>query len=186
MTNISANGYGQIDQFHTPSKWGDVLADKAWRHTIGRVSMLARIPVYLVALGLQTAKIPAKMVIAPVATTINWATHGKHNKTLDSWTFKGVAKDSLIWVKLVDKIASSTLGVIFAPPKQYIPFDEAVKKTFKVVKGDYHFFKQTTMPTKVSDIAKLVEMRPEFHRHIFDHNSLNNSVILRSGSVSAG
>ena len=39
---------------------------------------------------------------------------------------KGVAKDSLIWVKLVDKIISATLGVIFAPPKQYIPFDDCV------------------------------------------------------------
>lgn len=126
------------------------------------------------------------MVIAPIATTINWATDGKYNKTLDSWTFKGVAKDSLIWVKLVDKIASATLGVIFAPPKQYIPFDAAVKKTFKVVKGEYHFFKETKTPTKVSDVAKLVEMRPEFHRHIFDHNTLSNSVILRSGCISAG
>lgn len=110
-------------------------------------------------------------------------TKGKYNKTLDSWTFKGVAKDSLIWVKSVDKIASATLGVIFAPPKQYIPFDDALKKTFKVVKGDYYFFKKINLPTKVSDVAKLVKIRPEFHRHIFDHDSLNTKVIF---TVKAG
>ena len=73
-----ANSIISLNQITTSIQWSDVLKDKPWRHIVGRVSMLARIPVYLVALGLQTAKIPAKMVIAPFATTINWANGQKY------------------------------------------------------------------------------------------------------------
>ncbi len=159
----------------------DIFWDKAWRHTAGRVSMLARIPIYLVAIGIQAAKISLKLVIAPVASLVNCATGGKYNKTLDSWTLSGVAKDSLVLLKLFDKVGSSALGVIFAPPKQYIHLDGIPIKTFKVLRGDYHFTIVGTV-TSVSDIWMMVRARPEYHRHIIDHDSLNLGVFHKTAA----
>ncbi|QVL57016.1 MAG: hypothetical protein KFB93_06450 [Simkaniaceae bacterium] len=116
--------------------YNDVTTSRPWRHTIGRISMLARIPIYLIALGLQTVKVSFKAVCSPAVSFAAWAfnTH-----KLDSWTFSGVGKDGIVWVKLLDKIGSSAIGVIAAPPKQYLSFFETVKGSAKAVfLGSYH------------------------------------------------
>ncbi|MCP5504055.1 MAG: hypothetical protein H7A41_02760 [Chlamydiales bacterium] len=164
-----------------PNSTKEVFADKVWRHTAGRVSMLARIPIYLVASGIQIAKISFKMVFTLFITFGDWATGGKYNKTLDSWTIFGVAKDALMLLKLLDKVGSSILGVIFAPPKQYISLGEALSTSFKIIYGKHQNIRygMDQRPLKVSEAWKLVKMRPEYHRHIISHDSLNKNFINR-------
>jgi len=169
------------EAFSGPKSRIDIFLDKAWRHVAGRISMLARIPIYLVAIGIQAAKISLKVVVAPFVTLVNWGTGGRCNKTLDSWTLYGVAKDSLVLLKLFDKVGSSVLGTIFAPPKQYIPIDQVPLKTFKILCGNYHFTDSGRV-SSVSDVWMMVRTRPEYHRHIIDHDSLNLGVFLKTAA----
>lgn len=156
-----------------------------WRHTAGRVSMLARIPFYAAAAALQFAKMTVTLVVvAPFATLANCATERKYEKTLDRWTFCGAAKDGLIFLKILDKIGSSALGVIFAPPRQHIPFSKMLKKNLVVLRGDYHFNKKTDVVNSLSDVWKMLERRPEYSCHVFYHQHLN--IRFQSPTTKAG
>ncbi|MCB1073629.1 MAG: hypothetical protein KDK96_11110 [Chlamydiia bacterium] len=155
--------------------YNDVTTSKPWRHTIGRISMLARIPIYLIALGLQTAKIVVKTVISPLGSFAAWAFN---TSKLDAWTFSGVGRDCLIWVKLLDKIGSSSIGVIAAPPKQYYSFFEALKSSTKIVLlGSYHNpLGDEKHAPPCSFIAELVfTHRAQYSQLFFENASICNN-----------
>ena len=163
----------------------DVTTSRPWRHTIGRISCLVRIPLYLVGMAFQTAKIGIKGVIAPIATLAAW---GLKTDKLHSWTFTGVAKDGLAWVRLLDKIGSSTLGVIFAPPKQYHSLYGAFSGLAKIVLGGYQK-KEGDGGLSVKRMAKqLVNMRPQYSKLIIQSESIYGGAVTQKGrnSVKAG
>ena len=116
--------------------YNDVTTSRPWRHTVGRISCLARIPIYAIALGLQTAKIAAKTLISPITYLVAWMFN---TKKLDSFKFEGIGKDCLTAIRLLDRIGGSALGVIFAPPKKYFSFWESIKCSGSIVAGiKYH------------------------------------------------
>ena len=150
--------------------YDDVTTSRPWRHTVGRISMLARIPIYLIGLAFQATKIVIKGVFSPIASLAAWALN---THKLDAWTFSGVAKDGLIWVKLLDKIGSSAIGVIAAPPKKYYSFFEAIKGSVEaVVLGKYHNIKgnDKKTPMRVDDFAKMIALsRPQYSKLFLEH-----------------
>lgn len=110
--------------------WMEVTTHRAWRHSIGRISCLTRIPIYALGTLFQTAKTVIKGFISPIASFIAWKAD---TDKLDSWTFSGVGKDAIMASHLADRMFSSAIGVIFAPSKQYHSFWGALKDTVKTV-----------------------------------------------------
>jgi len=160
----------------------DVTTSRPWRHTAGRISCLARIPIYLIGLGLQTAKIVVKAIFSPLVSLVAWASG---TAKLDSWTFSGVGRDCLIWVRLLDKIGSSSIGVLCAPPKHYNSFYEAVKGTGKfVILGAHHrllgAFNKHAPPCKY--IAEIVFT----HRAQYSQIIFQNKTICCDKTITAG
>ncbi|WP_420421612.1 hypothetical protein [Simkania sp.] len=94
--------------------YNDVTTSRPWRHTVGRISCAVRIPFYALAAIFQVAKMAIKFLPAIPFTIIACATG---TRKLDSWTFKGIALDGVVALKFLDKIGSSAIGVICAPPK---------------------------------------------------------------------
>jgi len=170
----------------TKSTWNDTYQDvttsRPWRHTAGRISCLARIPIYLIGMGLQTAKIVVKAVFSPLFSLIAWASG---TAKLDSWTFSGVGRDCLIWVKLLDKIGSSSIGVLCAPPKQYFSLFEALKGTGKIViLGSYHrpLSELNEHAPPCSFIAKMVfTHRAQYSQMIFQNKTICCGETLTQG-----
>jgi len=125
----------RIDQGLDSSKSSQNL-DRLWRHSGGRASCGARIPVYMAAMGVLGAKIVLKSAALPFASVFCWATNTKKPESL---SLAGIAKDSLMLAKYADKTGEAAFGVIFAPPKEYYSLDEAIVGTIEtVILGDYH------------------------------------------------
>ena len=171
----------------TKNTWNDTYKDvttsRPWRHTAGRISCLARIPIYLIGMGLQTAKIVVKAVFSPLFSLIAWASG---TAKLDSWTFSGVGRDCLIWVKLLDKIGSSSIGLLCAPPKQYYSFYEAVKGTGKqVILGAYHRPLDPKLNKHAPPCSLLAQMvfehRPQYSKMVFEGRDICSCKTLTAG-----
>ena len=146
-----------------------ISESRAWRHTIGRVSSLARLPIYMTGLAFQTAKVTVKAVLSPIAEVLIYVTG---TKKLDSWRFTGVAKDGLAWVRISDKIGSALLGVLFAPPKPYFSFYEGVKEAVEItLLGAYHNLDDTAFGTALESAAsKVFTFRPQYSKSIVQSN----------------
>jgi len=154
----------------------DVTTSRPWRHTAGRISCLARIPIYLIGLGLQTAKIVVKAIFSPLVSLVAWASG---TAKLDSWTFSGVGRDCLIWVKLLDKIGSSSIGVLCAPPKQYYSFYEALKGTGKIViLGAHH--------TPIGAYIKHAPPCRLLALMVFTHRAQYSQIIFQNKTICCG
>lgn len=106
-----------------------------YRHSIGRISCLSRIPIYIFSAGFQLGKLGIKAISSPFVEVGNWVFN---SKKLSSWNFTGVAKDGLIELKLLDKLGKSALGVIFAPTENYIPFILSFVSSFILISGALH------------------------------------------------
>lgn len=177
MTNIlnsisSNNQQNQID-------W-DNVKDAAWRHSIGRVSCAARIPIYAIGATVQLTKVVIKGAICPIVELAVWWTG---TKDLDSWKFEAVKKDALFLFHLSDRIVNCFLSAIFAPPKQYRSFGTALENTFSIVfLGTYH---ENTQKNKITGISKepltvqqvfdmCVTARAEWKKTVFKAQNLCN------------
>jgi len=160
--------------------WTDATTHFAWRHTIGRVSCLARIPIYALGILLQTAKTVIKGIISPVASFIAWAAD---TDKLDSWTFSGVGKDAIMTGHLTDRMFSSAIGVFFAPPKQYHSCWKALKDTVKTVALGSHHQIQT-----VEELYFLkITCRAQYHKLIIGCDQIGSrELYLYDNQVKAG
>jgi len=156
-------------------KWMDVTTHRGWRHTIGRISCLARISIYGITTLLQTTKTVIKGIVSPVVSFIAWATD---TKKLDSWTFSGVAKDAIMVGSLVDRTLNSALCVICAPPKKYHSLWGALKGSANILIGRHQdvnltvhqlFFKETTL-------------RAQYHKQIIQCDCVYTSKLGRPGN----
>lgn len=147
----------------------NIRTNRLWRHSFGRISCLARIPIYAIAVGLQTAKTLGKTAVSPI-TYLGVGTAWLFNlnsKPLDSWRFEGIAKDALMDLKLLDKIGSSAIGVMFAPPKKYYTLRDALSSSSKIaVLGSHqeHTLKHIKMMTFI--------MRPDYSKLLRDQNHI--------------
>ena len=138
--------------------------NKLWRHTIGRISCLARIPIYGTALLFQGVETGLKAIVSPLPSLIGYL---GNTDALQRWSFSGVAKDGLMALKLLDKIGSSVLGVFCAPPKEYFSFSESIKSSIDVIGGVYHLQRNDEV-SKIKDVANMVfTTRPHYSKIIF-------------------
>lgn len=156
--------------------WMDVTTHRAWRHTVGRISCLARIPIYGIAIALQTGKTVIKGIVSPFVSFGRWATG---SEKLESWSFNGVARDTIMVGNLIDRTVNSALCVICAPPKQYRSFVEACSDYFSIVfMGSQHneTSKGVTTPGELFDMMVLA--RPQYHKQIIQCESIYNNEIL--------
>jgi hypothetical protein len=154
----------------------EIIVDKVARHTIGRVSCLLRLPYYVFGFTLQTVKIVVKGLFSPLVTFAAWVAN---TKKLDTWTFKGVAKDGLALSMIANRTGSSAFGVIFAPPKQYREFGEGIQDVTKLVLGTYHEYKHKTgqinqdviiEPPSVADTFLMAKLQcPNYTKLVFDN-----------------
>ena len=118
----------------TTSRYEQVTTSRPWRHTVGRLSCTARVPVYIGACALQALKMVAKFFVSCFTLGQLW----RCEKTRD-WTFKGLARDGVMFLSLGQKAANSVWCSIFAPPKNYRSFGEAAKVSLQTVfAGKYH------------------------------------------------
>lgn len=144
-------------------KFGSEARNRLWRHTIGRISNFARLPVYAFTLALQTAKMPAKVVLSPATYLLAWALN---TRKLDSWKFSGVAKDGIAALTILDRIGSSVLGVITAPPKEYHSIWEVFDPLkIAVLQGAHHDLSQETL------MRAAKTLRADYSKILFDHNN---------------
>ena len=137
-----------------------VTTHRAWRHTIGRLSNLARIPIYGLATVFQAAKILIKLPFTAFVSAGRWLFD---SEKLSSWAFEGVAKDAIMIGSLVDRTLNSALCVLCAPPKQNHSFWEAIKIAGKITIGEYNQHDKT-----VADLfAFATQGRAQYHKQIF-------------------
>jgi hypothetical protein len=149
----------------------DFGSSKVYRqHIVGRISCLARLPIYglgLILLVLKTAvKIPIAFVVTPIA-----ACFGKKG----SWTFSGVAKDAIMVGSLMDRMGCTALCVICAPPKEYRSFGCAASDTFKLVT------KARYQKSEIKDLfCEAILLRPQYDKCIIDqgNNQIFHDVLL--------
>lgn len=155
-------------------KFGSEARNRLWRHTIGRISNFARLPVYALTLALQTAKMPAKVVLSPATYLLAWALN---TKKLDSWKFSGVAKDGIVVFNILDRIGSSILGVITAPPKEYHSIWEVFDPLkIAVFQGAHHDIPQEEL------LRAAKTLRADYSKILFDHNNpIYSATIPQSG-----
>jgi hypothetical protein len=153
----------------TPSVESD---SRLRRHIVGRISCLARLPIYglgLILLVLKTAvKIPIAFIVTPIA-----ACFGKKG----SWTFSGVAKDAIMVGSLMDRMGCTALCVIYAPPKQYRSLGCAASDTFKiVVRASYQKGSAVGETSTVDEVfERAILLRAQYHKCIVDQEE--NSVL---------
>lgn len=76
-----------------------VTTHRAWRHTVGRISCSARLPIYALGTLGQGLKTVIKAFVSPVVSFGRWATS---SKKLESWSFTGVAKDAIMTGSLAE------------------------------------------------------------------------------------
>lgn len=166
------------------SKWlanydQNIRTNRLWRHSFGRISCLARIPIYAIAVGLQTAKTLGKTAVSPI-TYLGVGTAWLFNlnsKPLDSWRFEGIAKDALMDLKLLDKIGSSAIGVMFAPPKKYYTLREALSSSSKIaVLGSHQDKTKGGKERTLKDIKKMTFLlRPDYSKLLRDQDRIVTS-----------
>ena len=135
--------------------YDDVTTSRPWRHTIGRVSCAIRLPFYALAVIFQVAKMGIKFLPACLITPIAW---GLGTRKLESWTFNGIGLDGVVALKFLDKIGSSVIGVICAPPKKYHSILEALKSVgkFSILGQHQDAWKEganMNVPPKLGDLA---------------------------------
>jgi len=163
------NGRGRI-------KFGSEARNRLWRHTIGRISNFARLPVYAFTLALQTAKMPAKVAASPLTYLLAWALK---TKKLDSWKFSGVAKDGIVAFNILDRIGGSVIGVITAPPKKYHSIWEVFGPLkIAVFQGAHHDHSQETL------MLAAKTLRADYSKILFDHiNPIYSATIPQTYSL---
>jgi hypothetical protein len=116
-------------------KWRKRL--KRW--TVGRLSCgLRAAGVYTPAFLLQMTKCVVKGACSPIATTIVKLSGPKNSKRFRAWTFKGVARDGLVALTLLDRTINSTLCAITAPPEKCRSLLHALKDTGRMVFLEKH------------------------------------------------
>lgn len=146
------------------STYQKVTTHRAWRHTVGRISCLARIPIYTLAVAAQAGKTLIKMPVSIFVSGGNWLFN---SKKLTSWSFSGVARDAMMAGHFIDRTVNSALCVIFAPPKRYHSLPGAFVGTAKIVVLGIH---HTSQEGKVMPVDKLFngvfKRRSEYHRQI--------------------
>lgn len=98
------------------------------KYTVGRISCLARAPIYALGGVFLTALTLVKFFAAIPVTLLTLC---YDNPNLESWTFSGVVKEAIMALQLFDRALNSTLCFIFAPPEDYRDFSEAVTDTIK-------------------------------------------------------
>ncbi len=128
------------------------IGEEIWRHTIGRVSSLARTPIYLFGTFAQTGKIFVKMVVACL-------TLGQlHRLNFHKFTFDAVARDSIFLLSMLEKVGGSAIHFLAAPPKKYKSFAEAFKKSMSIVfLDDYHTEGKYKYIKKAVSVSKMWE-----------------------------
>lgn len=163
------------DSNQTPSTWEKVTTNRAWRHTVGRISCLARIPIYTLGTLLQAAKTSIKGIVSPLVSLGRWATG---SDKLESWSFSGVAKDALMTGHLIDRTMNSAFCVLFAPPKPYYSFWEAVKSTGNIVALGNHQSSKGGSQLVSTVFAKVVYARPQYHKQIIQTDRIYNDKLV--------
>jgi hypothetical protein len=124
---------------NTTSQWPQFTTERPWRHTIGRISCLARVPLYTLAALAQTSKLILKSVVVLL-------TAGQLHRLIGSagykLTFGALARDGVMLGSLLERTGSSFKSAIVAPPENYRSFAKALKQSGKIVfLDDYHYSK---------------------------------------------
>src|SRR5690349_5724455 len=87
-----------------------------WRYTMGRVSCAVRIPFYAIAAVGLTLK--AALITSIALLTCNQGTFGS------DFTLQAAGITSINALSYLDRIGSSALSVLFAPPENYRSLDK--------------------------------------------------------------
>lgn len=112
-----------------------IIESKGWRWIVGRISCLVRIPIYAAYATAQVAKIILKLPLAIPAIIVGAIVNSQES----AFALKGLAKDVLLVVSLVDKLVNSLICFIVAPPKNYHSLgDVLITSNESVVGGNYH------------------------------------------------
>lgn len=142
---IASNSSPAVPFFETD------LGDKLSRYTVGRISCLARLPIYALALLYQTLKTLVKIPIAFVATPLASLT-GSHD--FAAFTFSGVAKEGIMVGLLLEKTAKAAIGIIFAPPKKHASFSKSVQVIYDIVVKTPHLDAYASVGELASAVSK--------------------------------
>lgn len=168
------HGYDMVADFIEAMDASEMTTSRPWRHSIGRISCAVRVPIYAIAATFQVIKMAVKFLPAIPISIIQWALG---TKALDNWSFRGVALEGAMALKFLDKMGSSILGVIFAPPKKYYSLAEVFEGFTKVVVLGKHqdVLKRNNM-VKTTSIAehvfKILNVRVSYKKIIFQQNKI--------------
>ncbi|GEM_PF-3948573 len=106
--------------------YSDDLLD---RRIAGRISCLARAPIYALGALFLTALTVVKFFAAFLVTPLNSCLR---DPDLERWTFSGMIKEAKGASGLFDRTLNSLLCFIFAPPKDYYSFEDALLHTIEM------------------------------------------------------
>src|SRR5581483_9718811 len=101
---------------------------KIEKYTAGRISCLARAPIYALGGLFLSALTLVKFFAAFPVTLLTLCYDNPH---LESWTFSGMVKEGIMALQLFDRALNSTICFLFAPPEDYRDFSEAITDTIK-------------------------------------------------------
>lgn len=138
------------------------IADKAWRHTIGRVSCAMRIPIYLIATGALAVKMTLRGIATPFIGGGAWLL----DKEAKSFSPKAVGTDLAFLGICIDKTIGSLLGVICAPPKNYQGLDMVTHKITQIVYNEKANELLTSTPYEI--LQNRINNRTRYSESILD------------------
>lgn len=149
--------YGSLTSVFCKQKertWGEWYQEsrtnRLFRHTLGRVSSVVRIPLYAIGALFMTLKTAVKIPMGVLGTAlyhlskaIITCTNGNPEtnrlvKFFNAWSWEGMAKDALTTASLYHRALTSAVCVITAPPKEYHTLFESIGYVFKSCTGMQH------------------------------------------------
>ena len=112
---------------------------RLWRHTIGRVSNLVRVPINVIGGLLQAAKIVGKTVLLPVTYSFIGIRYLATNKSYEgSMSLRGIAIDGIGFLAIVKGVAVCFARTIVAPNRDSPDFVTGMKSISKTLLGRVH------------------------------------------------
>ncbi len=144
---MSSKVSSNLSSSNIANGWGGV-GGRIWRHTIGRVSNLARVPIFAVASLFQIGKVTLKTLALPVTYTVvgirYLATKESYKGSL---SLTNIALDGIMTLGLMKSAAICFVKVIIAPSRKDKGIVQGVKNAYKIVAREDESFKYSQHST---------------------------------------
>ncbi|GEM_PF-3075687 len=188
-TSVIPDGYSLADPSSvialklSQKEYDATLGERLGRCTLGRISCLARVPIYVLGGLFLSAMTIVKFFAAFPVTLLALCSNNPH---LESWTFSAMIREGIAALILFDKAANSTLCFLFAPPTKYRSFSDAVTDTIEITvteRKHQKFYEWNNRHMPVEYVWKnFVDYRCPLHS-IFENEILKNPLASYENNV---